>query len=257
MKGSFCFAIAVVIVISANVAYSGDKLIFSAYSSAAPHFWVKDGNLIGVGPEVVETVFTELGVSVESRVYPWTRILMLAERGDIDVIAGLYFTSERAEFLEYCKPHYAVSEVVVIVAKGKVFSFNKWDDLVGLKGGALVGDSFGEEFDKFLTEKLNIEKVGSLIQGFKMLVKGRIDYIPMSRRVAEVQSRQFGFRNDIEILSTPIKTENIYMGISKKSPYLKYLPKVNQRLKQFTEQGVIDKLRLKYLKIASSETEGQ
>jgi hypothetical protein len=94
MRKSFCFVLVAVIVISANVAYSGDKLIFSAYSSAAPHFWVKDGNLIGVGPEVVETVFTELGVSVESRVYPWKRILMLAERGDIDVVAGLYFTPE-------------------------------------------------------------------------------------------------------------------------------------------------------------------
>jgi polar amino acid transport system substrate-binding protein len=188
MKKSFYFTIAAVLFTFVNVAYSGDKLIFSAYPTAPPNFWVKDGKLIGVGPEVVETIFTELGISVESRVYPWKRALMLAERGEIDVIAGLYFTSERAEFLEYCKPHYAVSEVVVIVAKGKVFSFNKWDDLVGLKGGSLVGDSFGEEFDKFLTEKLNIEKVGSLIQSFKMLMKGRIDYMPMSRNKAEVHA---------------------------------------------------------------------
>ena len=255
MKKSFYFTIVAVLFMFVNVVYSGDKLIFSAYPTGPPNFWVKDGKLIGVGPEVVETIFTELGVSVESRVYPWKRVLMLAERGDIDVIAGLYFTQERTDYLEYFEPHYTVNEQVIIVAKGKVFPFNKWDDLIGLKGGSLVGDSFGEEFDKFITEKLNIEGVGTLIQGFKMLVKGRIDYMPVSRDLAEIQARKVGVRNDIEILPMPINSEKMYMGISKKSPFLKYLPKVNQRLKQLNEQGVIEKLTLKYLKIVSSEHE--
>jgi polar amino acid transport system substrate-binding protein len=255
MKKSLYFTIIAVLVMFVNVAYSEDKLIFSAYSDAPPNFWVKDGKLIGVGPELVETIFVELGVPVESKIYPWKRLLMLAEQGDVDIVAGLYFTQERAEYLEYIKPHYMSTEVVVIVAKGKAFPFKKWDDLIGLKGGSLVGDSFGGEFDKFKTEKLNFEEVGTLIQGFEMLTKGRIDYMPMSRAKAEIQARKIGFRGDVEILPVPIKSEKLYMGISKKSPFLKYLPQINQRLKQLTEQGVYEKLDLKYLKIISSELE--
>ena len=248
-----CFGLFAVLITFVNTAYSGDKLIFSSYSQGAPITWAKDGKLFGVGPEIVETIFTELGVSVESKVYPWKRVLMSAKRGDIDVIAGVYFTQERANYLEYCKPHYTTSDLVVIVAKGKVFPFNKWDDLIGMTGGILVGDSLGAEFDKFVAEKLNIVRVSNLIQGFKMLAKGRIDYMPMSRTMAEIQAKKFGFRNDIEILSMPINTEKLYIGISKKSPFRKYLPKVNQRLNQLKEQGVIEKLTQKYIKIASSE----
>lgn len=96
------------------------------------------------------------------------------------MIAGAFLTPERAEYLEFCKPNYTTVDQVIIVAKGKMFQFGKWEDLIGLKGVAIVGDSFGKEFDEFMAEKLDVVRGSNLFQGFKMLEKGRINFMPGS-----------------------------------------------------------------------------
>jgi polar amino acid transport system substrate-binding protein len=253
MKKRFYFTIAAVLLTFVNIAYSEETLMFSSHPQGAPTAWAKDGKLIGVGPELVKIIFAELGISVESKVYPWKRALDYAKRGDIDVIAGAFLTPERAEYLEFCKPNYTTVDQVIIVAKGKMFQFGKWEDLIGLKGVAIVGDSFGKEFDEFMAEKLDVVRVSNLFQGFKMLEKGRINFMPGSRSFAEIQARKFGFRNKIEVLPMPINTEKLYIAISMKSPFRKYLSEVNKKLKQLKEDGIVEQLTQKYIKMASSK----
>jgi len=215
--------------------------------------WKSDGKIIGVGPELVRIIFGELGIPVKSRVQPWERTLESAKTGELDVIANIYFTRQRTKFLEYCSPHYSEAKTVVITKKGRKIPFTKWEDLIGLKGGTTVGDSWGEAFDRFMAEKLDVDRVNTSSQNLDKLQAGRIDYVIASGHSAVITAEKFGHSGKITIQPVPINSEKEYIAISKKSPYLKYLPNVNRKLAELIKSGTVEKLVQKYARKASSE----
>ncbi|WP_375753707.1 substrate-binding periplasmic protein [Vibrio sp. HN007] len=230
-----------------------ETLIYSAASDYAPMSWLENNKLIGVGPEIAERIFSEMGITVESQTYPWARVLELTRQGRIDVIVSLYFNTEREQFLTYSDTHFSEVRTVLITRKGHEFPFNQWADLVGRTGGSVLDYSWGDEFDRYIEAHLDIENVYSTTQNFMKLLHGRIEYMITTENHARILSKQLELTDKITILPVAVNTEKEYIAFSKSSPFIEYLPQFNAKLREMIESGEVERLIEKYIDKASMD----
>ncbi|MPW31438.1 transporter substrate-binding domain-containing protein [Agarivorans sp. B2Z047] len=224
------------------------RLKYSSHPTEAPISWAnEEGNLIGVGPKLVELIFDELGITTEPVLLPWKRAVSGAYQGSIDLINSIYFTEERADYLVYCDPYYSEDRIVIITNKENQLPLITLNELIGLTGGSIIGDSWGVEFDSFIANKLDIDKVKYFEQNIGKLLTGRIDYVIASEFNAKIQLAKLGYKDQFSLSFAPVKTEKVYMAFSKHSPFVKYLPQVNRKLQEMKDSGEIKQLEDYYL----------
>lgn len=231
------------------------KVIVTGNAEYPPLTWQDKTNpdkLIGFAIELLELAFAELDVTVEGRfVGRWARAQKEIEWGNVDMLGGAYITEERKTYMDFVTPPFVMDPTVIFVPKGKSFPFEKWEDLIGLTGGAPLGNSFGEEFDTFAEEHLTIERVPRLAQAFQKLEKGRNDYVVYGLYPGLAELEVIGVSDEIEYLPNSVIEEGLYFTFSKQSAC--NTPEVHahlrQKIQEFTEQGVVQELLEKYLKI--------
>ena len=67
--------------------------------------------------------------------------------------------------------------MAVFVVKGKEFPFTDKNDLIGKKGVTNQGESYGNEFDAFMKDKLDVARAAGIDAAFKDLLDGKADYL--------------------------------------------------------------------------------
>ncbi|GBC59392.1 amino acid ABC transporter substrate-binding pro tein [Desulfonema ishimotonii] len=245
------------IVLFSSMACGADCVRITATGNAEypPILWrdkAEPQKLVGVSIELLQQAFGDLGITVEGKyVGNWARAQSTARDGSVDMLAGAFITEERKTYMDYVTPPFMMTPSVIFVMKGQAFPFSSWEDLVGLKGGTLINNSFGEKFDRFAAEKLSIEGVASIEQAFRKMAAGRNRYVVYERYQGLAISEVTGFRDKIEYLPNSVINEGLYFTFSKKStcntPDLR--AHLARKVRKFTEQKLPDVLVGKYLKI--------
>ncbi len=231
-----------------NSAYAGEMLKACGHPDYPPFMWQENNKTVGATTEIAQIIFRELNIEVDNRFSGnWKRCLKEIEIGRYDLLVSGYINEKRKVYADFTKNYISDDPTAVFVWKGKEFKFEKWEDLVGKNMGGILGGSIGTEWDEFSVNKLNVFNVSTRLQLFKMLEKGRIDFTPTGLFTGQIQIERFNYKDKIVPLENSIKTEYLYVAISKESPYLKHLPYVNKRLMELGNDGTINKLLNKYI----------
>lgn len=240
--------------IAANVAPAADQLTVTAtgHPNWPPFSWERQGVIAGVGADVAQLVLQELGVTVQLRaIGNWKRAQAEVEAGKVDLIVACYQTDARRRYMLFPAPPFADDANVLWVKKGHAFPFRTWDDLIGRTGTAMLGESYGQQFDSFIDAKLKVERVNTPLQNLQKLVVGRADYYPFSLYGGQIQIGQLGFEGQIEHLPTVVSTEGVYLCLSKKSKLAPYLPRIETILARLRADGTVDQLVRKHVSSAA------
>jgi len=200
----------------------------------------------GAGPALVKKIFAELGVAIDTPFTgTWDEVQAKARSGDVDVLVAAYKTTEREGYMVYSVP-YTTDPVAIFVAKGKAFPFDSWDVLIGKKGIAMVGDSYGQAFDDFAAARLSLTRVTTSAQAFNMVASGQGDYLLYSLYAGDDYLKKTGGASQFESLPKFVNEENFYVTISKKSAYVTYLPLLNEKIAKYKADGTIAALIAQY-----------
>lgn len=230
-------------VISLSPANATDPLVVSGNPEAPPIVWEKSGQLTGIGPELVATILTKEGINYTLRpAGSWSEVQEKARSGNIDIIVSAYDNTERREFLEFSIP-YLKSPVVILVMKGNEFPFTSWNDLKGKKGVANTGESFGEKFDDFIKKELKVNYT-QYEKAFKLLTDNAADYMIIDLYPAVIYSKMLLAEDKISYLENPATIQHFHVTISKKSPHLGLMAKINEFIQQMQEKGLIKQMAL-------------
>lgn len=231
------------------------ELTASGNSEYPPFLWREDSSstlLNGVNRIIIDELSRRIHIPIElMHVGPWSRAQSEVKNGRVDLMAGAFYTTERADYMDYFTPVMLHTTSVVWQRKDKRFPFNKKEDLAGKWGVTVINNSFGQEFDQYAQRNLNILSVASLSQALRMLAADRVDYVLYEKSPAYAYSVILGL-SDIIVAQQPfVSSEGLYLTMSKKSPCnnedLKYRIAVAlQEMKQegFMEQALIDGERL-------------
>jgi polar amino acid transport system substrate-binding protein len=213
-----------------------------------PPIMYRNGALIdGAGPALVKKIFDDLGVTVEfPQTGTWDEVQAKARTGEVDLLVAAYKTTEREGYMVYSDP-YTTDPISIYVARGKSFPFDtNWDVLVGKKGIAMVGDSYGQAFDDFAAARLQLRRVTTTAEAFALVASGQGDYLLYSLYAGDDYLKKTAAASQFESLPRFVDEENFYITISKKSPYVTYLPLLNQQLAKYKADGTVASLIAQY-----------
>lgn len=240
---SFLTSAFLMLLISTTALAAETPLIASGNPNLPPISWERNDVLTGVGVQLAEDILTELGVA--HTVKPmgnWQQVQEKAQKGTVDLIVSAYPNSERRQYLEYSVP-YLKSPVIIVVKKGTTFPFTGWEDLIGKKGAANLGESFGEKFDGYIKENLRVTHI-TYEQAFEKLSLGDVDYLIIDLFPAIIYSKLLQAEDKVTFLEKPVTVQHFHMCFSKKSSYASLLPKVNTLLLDLQKQGAIKKMAI-------------
>ncbi|WP_024954944.1 substrate-binding periplasmic protein [Sulfurospirillum arcachonense] len=197
----------------------------------------ENGKADGRTIKIFEKIAKELHYKIEYKVAPWTRLLKMIESGEIDVMGNLSHSKERENFLTYVKPPFYKQNTYFYTLKENTHLIKKYEDLYNYTIPVGSGYVYYEKFDhdKNITKEVVSHldtNVPELIL-IKMLLKKRVKVIISSSGIMEHIMKEYNLEGLIEpSLYNPNIYDNLYLGISNKSPFVKDIDKINKAMKK-------------------------
>lgn len=187
-----------------------------------PYLWhdpLDPQHLVGANADLVTHLANSLGLEIDVLyVGPWSRAQEEVRTGRIDLMAGYFITDARRQQMDYILPAFLYTPSVIWARQGHGFAHGQWSDLQGLKGGTLVNNSHGQQFDAYARQHLMLEAVPSARQAFEKLMHGRSDYVIYEQYPGMALARTLGIDQQVLILQPPVSSEGLYLALSKASP---------------------------------------
>jgi len=229
---------------SAAFAADGCTKITATGHPQYPVIAYKDGdNIVGAAPTLVETIAKQLNIPLESKyVGTWEEAQAAARDGKADIIFGIYYNDERATYLDYVQPAFTFDDVAIFVVKGKEFPFTDKNDLVGKKGVTNQGESYGNEFDAFMKEKLDVARTDGIDAAFKDLLDGKADYLIAGYYPGLAEAAKEGLKDKVVALNQALLSQEMFVAFSKKSPCASLAGKFGEGITQLTTDDSYDKM---------------
>src|ERR1043165_1762103 len=84
----------------------------------------QEGEIIGLGPEVVRLIAQRLGHRAIFELYPWARAQALVAQGKADILVGPYKTLERQQLMSFSRLPFYQDQMVFYVRKGTMQDWN-------------------------------------------------------------------------------------------------------------------------------------
>ncbi|WP_449284623.1 substrate-binding periplasmic protein [Marinobacter sp. PE14] len=139
-------------------------MVIAASSKATESLDVRVGNFYpnyyknaeqqwkGIDVEMVVALVERAGFKPNIVEIPWSRALMMARQGQVDVLVNVNITEERSEYLHWIGPQRYTQMSLIVTEENAALPISSLDDLVaqcqahGLKFGVQPNVSYGEEF---------------------------------------------------------------------------------------------------------------
>jgi ABC-type amino acid transport substrate-binding protein len=221
---------------------AGSEMTYTAsgHPEWPPIMWKKDQAIIGVGPQLVKRIADELGFKVEAKYAgSWDEVQGKAKSGEVDLLAAAYKNTERETYMDYSTA-YTTDPIALFVKNGKSFAYSEWNNLIGKKGVATTGDSYGQALDDFIATKLKVDRVKTVDEALSAIKNNQADYFIYALYSGKKVLAEKKMTDQFEILPKYAAEENFYITISKKSPLVKYLPQINELIAKYRNDGTID-----------------
>jgi polar amino acid transport system substrate-binding protein len=218
-------------------------LVITGPPQSPPSSWVMDQKLVGASVEFVEKIALAAGVKkVEKKVFSsWNEALEATRQGQVDLIFSAAFSAERERFLNFIYPSYAGQNLYVVVRKGESFPLLKYDDLLGRRGAAGVGEAFGQgAFAQFVNKKLTLVRSSSLANSLDLLFKNQVDYILGYENIVNSEIFTKDLIGKVDILLTYPFYADTFIALSKRSKCSSLASRLSEEIKK------ADKINLYY-----------
>ncbi|MCL1088258.1 transporter substrate-binding domain-containing protein [Shewanella profunda] len=188
---------------------------------AAEDGWPPFANQLGQGisHRLIQAAFKQSHIEVNSLVVPYSRALMMAEKGAVD---GVFNVTREAS----TEQRFVFGQIPLFVATASfyqkkqkpILANNKWMLPKGTVVGVIKSYEYGDDFPKLVKQQqLNIVTVANQQQLINLLLIGRIDTALMFDMVAKENLHKMGVSDEI----VPIfhnHSSDIYLAFSKENP---------------------------------------
>ncbi len=205
----------------------------------------KELKYYGLASRIVTEAFALEGVRVKYRFLPWKRGFQAAKKGEYDGSAIWSREPERENHFYYSET-VLNGTIVFFHRKDYQFGWKTIEDLQGIKTGATLEYSYGEEFDHAVkVGKIKVYFVPSDEQNLAKLLGRRIHIFPLEHDVGYNMIRN-NFKSGERKLFThhpkPVHVTSFHLILSRKvERNRRMLELFNKGLKRLYESGKVDR----------------
>lgn len=187
-----------------------------AVSEWPPYEFTQNGAPRGLDIELARAAVLAMKAEPKFEFYPWKRVLMLAQRQEIDAIMSVRPTPERQKYLLFPREYLSVSENVLFVRKGEEAHVPTVAALAGKMVGVTAGYSYGDEFDALMRAGVVVgDESQTEEQGLRKLMAVRYDMFVCDRIAGWHLAQSMGIADQITALPLRISTVKNYLAFSK------------------------------------------
>ncbi len=224
----------------------------------------ENGKPAGINVEVIQRIFTELGISCEIRFYPWARVLLMLENGAADAVlsvshnpkreALLYFTDEQKQFVETQKvpPDFLWLTEYVFLVNRRLAGSVRFESYEQIKRDGLrvvVSDQYSYD-DAFMQSGIATMPRSTSVEGLRSVLDGGADLYPMDRAAAWALLKKEGLQDRITWLPKPLFMKPYLLGFSRISDYPgteTLMRRFYDRLRESRQRGEVEQLTARHL----------
>lgn len=187
-----------------------------AVSEWPPYEFTQNGAPHGLDIELARAAVLAMKAVPAFEFYPWKRVLLLAQRQEIDAILSVRPTPERQQYLLFPKEHLSVSENVLFIRKGEAHQVATVAALAGKMVGVTAGYSYGEELDALVRSGAVVtDESHTDEQGLRKLMAVRYDMFVCDRISGWYLAHSMGIADQISALPLRVSTVKNYLAFSR------------------------------------------
>ncbi|MCP4117643.1 MAG: amino acid ABC transporter substrate-binding protein [Desulfobacteraceae bacterium] len=218
-------------------------------------FYDENGEVIGMQPEIVQSIADRLGIEVVHELYPWERSQQMVKAGKADAMLTTP-TVKRFEYAVFAKEETCPHIWNLFIRKGDermaklIPTFKGIEDLKKIKLIDFIGNGWTKVFMKKSDGFTNIHSVADPGVISLMLAKGRGDLVISSSSLMNYHAARHGIREQLAEydIDWPWTRFHLVIQISRKSPWsqtgvIKAMDEVTRKIK---EEGVYLQILKKY-----------
>lgn len=219
-----------------------------------PYHWcLSPTRLGGASVEQLQLIMPP-GITLMPLVYPWKRVLLAAEQGQVDIVLPLRINAERARYLRFSRYPAFENPIAVFVRQRQPIRYTGWDSLKGYRGGISLGDVFGDGFDQYLAANLKVETAPDMASNFRKLALGRIDYFITGRHAGLAYLNRHKLATAIIDLPTPVTVSKIHLGFGRRVPDT-VIDSIDEALRKMATNGTTTALLRKWSAVYATQAD--
>ncbi len=206
----------------------------------------QEGEIVGLGPEVVRLIAERLGHRAIFELYPWSRAQALVAQGKADILVGPYKTLERQQLMSFSKLPFYQDQMVFYVRKGTMQDWSGDYAALSEQRIAIVnGWSYGASFDK-ARPQLRLDVVNSVDSGLKMLAAQHAHMFASNRRNTEPVLGRLGLSGQVAMLPRVIEVQDGYFAFPKRPAGDALRKEFDAEFQRMVESGELRRLGLRH-----------
>ncbi len=198
----------------------------------------------GIAAEVTREIFRRIGIEPRLELWPWKRVLKMAEVGKADGIMLLMKTEARQAFLIYSDRLFSNVDRVFANTESQKIPIHSLEDLKYYRLGYVYGFVYGDSVDNILF-KLAPKTFSAYTSEDNLgeLASKRVDFIIESSHVVKsILERHPDWEDKVHELDLKLESYDYYMGISKKSKYAGHIREINRAISDMKQDGTMNRL---------------
>ncbi len=231
----------------------------------APFEYLDDGQTRGIDAEVLERIFTKLGVDYEIQFYPWSRAWLMAQNGKADAVISVSYKKSREKYLLYTDSQrrfvetgawpaeYLWSSEYVFFCRQihhDSFRFESYTQIKqdGYRLATIQDYSYNREFRAAQLQPTAV--VPDQDAGYRLLAAGEVDLFPNEKTVGLAALKRLGLRDKITIIAKPMFRKPYLLPFCRQSDYPdkeELMRTVYRELNAMRASGEYEKIYQKYI----------
>lgn len=214
---------------------------FTAHCRDYPPELSFDGSkCVGILPDLVTDIVTELGHKIFWIKAPWIRSIKDSKNGNVDLLIRHSMTLERKLFLEAIPYAYYIRNLSFYKSPTFKLDIKSYEDLKKVNVGAIRGNFYSPTFLTLDSKELTL--VGTTEQLLGMLELGRIDVaVTSASHNIELFESRFEKASFVDTFVNPM-----YISIPKKSVAIRFYKDIATIMQEYRASGKLDQYFERY-----------
>lgn len=232
--------------------YTVEPIVIGLEDYAPYEFLNADKKVSGIGLEIVRESLLRMGYSssnIEFVVRPWSRLMEMGNRGEVDMILDAFYTEQRSEQYYYSKEVYGSYDYYLISLResgikfdGDVFS--KKIETVGMVRGYQYGDKIKSLIDNF---QVVIDEVGTTDELMEGLLNNRYDVIIEVKEFSQYYLKEHQIEETLDYLWEPLDQLKSFIIYPKALKKEELIDKIDLQINRIKIDGTYQQIRKYYL----------
>ena len=218
-------------------------------SADSPPWTIKTGDspskIKGLAVDLMSELFRRADMQIQMVALPFKRCLKETKDGTLDGCFMTIKNTERESYAEFSDAYLAIPTYVYYsLDRLDRFEWDVWEDFKAYTIGVQRGFKYGQAFTNALERvPLKIVEFSDVNKGIEMIRSGRIDLILINEyRLNYLLMRCPEHQHRLARAQKPVATGLVYIAISKRSPNVSIIPKLNEILAEMESDGTIDRI---------------